>query len=165
MIRSMRRRAEALRTITRLLPAAEEEAQRDGRSEAAAEDLVLAALALPDGAARRALASVGSGPEELRAALADQHADALRRIGIEGGVHDHEIPPPAAPAGVYRSTGSAQELFQEVTRRQREAGTPLTSAWFLLVGAERETGPLARALAALDLDRQGLVRAAASEIG
>ena len=164
MIRSIRRRAEAVRTIGRLLPAAEKEAQRDGRSEPAAEDLVLAALALPDGAARRVLAAVGCGPDDLRAALAGQHADALRAMGIVGEVGEGQLPPPATPAGIYRSTGSAQELFQEVTRRQRKAGRPLTSAWFLLVGAEREQGSLARAFAALGLDRADVVRAAESEI-
>ncbi|MEX0836374.1 MAG: Clp protease N-terminal domain-containing protein [Nitriliruptor sp.] len=164
MMRAIKQRAEALRTIARLLPAAEVEAQRDGRSEPAAEDLVLAALALPDGAARRALASVGCDPDELRAALAMQHADALRATDVTGDVDGDALPEPAEPAGVYRSTGSAQELFQEATRRHREAGAPFTSAWLLLVGVEREKGPLARAFVALGLDRDDVARAAASEI-
>ena len=164
MIQWFRTRNQSIRIVTQVLRAAERESQRDGRQEPAAEDLVLAALELPDGTAQRALATVGCDAEGLRNALAAQHANALSTTGISGDVPDNAVPPLAAPRGVYRSAGSAQELFQEVTRRQRQAGSPLTSAWFLLVGAERVKGPLARALAELDLSRTDVVRAAKAEI-
>jgi ClpA/ClpB-like protein len=50
-----------------------------------AEHLLLAALELPDGTARRAFERVGADPNALRQAIEEQHAEALCAVGIDAG--------------------------------------------------------------------------------
>jgi hypothetical protein len=57
-----------MRTIKTLMTGAEAEALEAGESVPGAEHLLLSALALPDGSARRAFERVGADPDELRAA-------------------------------------------------------------------------------------------------
>src|SRR5687767_10675111 len=71
------KRVRDVRTINMLLTGAEAEARRAGESLPGAEHLLLSAIALPDGSARRAFERVGADPDRLQAAIAAQHADAL----------------------------------------------------------------------------------------
>lgn len=64
-------------TIKRLLEDAETIARREGLAQPAAENLVLAALDLPDGTARSAMERTGASAGAFAAALQQQHAEAL----------------------------------------------------------------------------------------
>ncbi len=105
-----------IRTINRLLGGAEAEARRKGESLPGAEHLLLAALALPEGSARRAFERVGADPDRLADAIAAQHADALAAIGIE------------APDGLCARRGSrrrgrrSRRLPQQRVRQERVPG-------------------------------------------
>ena len=156
-----------MRTIKRLLTGAEAEARRGGEETPGPEHLLLAATSLPDGSASRALQQVGVDPERLRAAIEEAHEDALTAVGIEvehgssgtTGLH-------SPPAGVFRSTPQAQQVFQEAVALSKST-TPsrLAGAHVVAATARLERGTAARALAALGVDRDRLREAACAEAG
>ena len=155
-----------MRTISLLLEGAEAEANRAGESTPGAEHLLLAALELPDGTARRAFERVGADPSALRQAIEDQHAEALRAIGI-----DAEAEPDSAEAvaprahGVYRSTASAQSAFQAAGRLARESRTQLVGAHVVLAIADMQHGTAIQAVRRLGIDGDALAVAAREEAG
>jgi ATP-dependent Clp protease ATP-binding subunit ClpA len=160
----MRRRLADMRTMKELFTLAEAEAQRAGESEPGAEHLLLAAVDLPDGSARRAFDRVGIDPEALRDAIAGQHDDALRSVGVEATGEGIAVPPAAPPRGPYHSKGSAQTLFQRVTELVRSERSPLYGAWFVLAATESEHGTTARALRRLGIEPDDLAAAARAEL-
>ena len=154
-----------MRTIRMLLEGAEAEANRAGESMPAAEHLLLAALELPDGTARRAFERVGADPGALRQAIEDQHAEALRAIGIDADTA--ELAEPTAPLanGVYRSSGSAQSAFQAAGTLARKTRSQLVGAHVVLAIADMEHGTAVRALRARGIDIDALAAAAREEAG
>ncbi|MEZ5102114.1 MAG: Clp protease N-terminal domain-containing protein [Thermoleophilia bacterium] len=97
----------------RLLEAAEAVARRDGAEQPGPEHLLLAALDLPDGSARRALGldpAEDPGPQPL---------------------------PPRRRPGTTRSAANAQRLFQAATRRCHADRVPLAGAHVLLARRSR----------------------------
>lgn len=162
-------RAQDVRTIHKLLTGAEAVANEQGESVPGAEHLLLSALALPDGSARRAFERVGADPQGLGPAIERQYAQALRGIGIE---------PPAAPeldtvpddqadqgAGVFRSTASARSVFQAASALARsEPSKGLIGAHVVLAVTDLEHGTAARALTAMGIDRAALAAAAHEEV-
>ena len=158
-----------IRTINRLLTGAEAEANKAGETMPGAEHLLLSALALPDGSARRAFERLGADPDELRSAIASQYADALRAIGIEP-VSDDALNA-AAGAGVtsgksvFRSTASAQTVFRAaVDLAKTERPSRLVGAHVVAAVARMEHGTAARALRVMRIDRHALAAAAAQEL-
>jgi ATP-dependent Clp protease ATP-binding subunit ClpA len=159
-----------MRTIKRLLTGAEAEAHQAGESVPGAEHLLLSALELPDDSARRAFERVGADPDGLRAAIAAQHADALRAIGIEppddAALDTGAGKEPPAPTGVFRSSASAQSAFQAASKMARSGrSTPLVGAHVVAAVADMEHGTAARALTAMGVDRGELAAAAREEAG
>jgi ATP-dependent Clp protease ATP-binding subunit ClpA len=158
-----------MRTIKTLLTGAEEEALEAGESMPGAEHLLLSALAFPDGSARRAFERVGADPDELRAAIATQHADALRAIGIEppdDAALDAAIGNQRRAArGVFRSNASAHSAFQAAAKLARSESSPLGGAHVVAAVAGMEHGSAARALTVMGIDRTALAAAAREEAG
>ena len=157
-----------VRTIKNLLTGAEIEAQRAGESLPGAEHLLLSALALPDGSARRAFERVGADPDELRAAIAAQHADALRAIGIEppdDAALDAAVAGEApSPTGAFRSNASARSAFQAASRMARsDKRSRLVGAHVVAAVAQMEHGTAPRALTVMGIDRAALAAAARDE--
>ena len=156
-----------IRTINKLLGGAEAEAQRKGESLPGAEHLLLAALALPEGSARRAFERVGADPDRLADAIAAQHADALRAIGIqapEDSALDAAPGDAATAPGVYRSNASARSAFQAASAlAQSKPSSPLAGAHVVAAVAEMEHGTVVRALRVMGVDRAALVAAAREE--
>jgi ATP-dependent Clp protease ATP-binding subunit ClpA len=152
------------RTIKQLLEGAEQLAQQSGESLPGAEHLLLAALALPDGTARRAFERLGVDPAGLPSAIAAQHDEALRAVGIKVEAKDLDTPAPEA-RGVYLSTASAQTAFK---RAVELSGKPkprrLRGAHVVLAVTEMEHGTVARALSRLGVDREHLAAAARQEL-
>lgn len=148
-----------VRTIRTLLEGAEREAQAEGEDRAGAEHLLLSALALPDGTARRAFEHAGSDPDALRAAIADVHADALRGIGIEPP-GDTTLPVVSQPgaSGPMRTGATCQAAFQRATELSRPGH--LLGAHVVLAVTEQTEGVTPRALRAAGVDRDALAAAA-----
>jgi hypothetical protein len=106
------------RTIRQLLGGAERLAQESGETLPGAEHLLLAALALPDGTARRAFERLGVDPDGLPSAIASQHADALRTVGIE----------PGDPGPLDVPAPQGRGVFAQRHRRRPCSGGPWSSA-------------------------------------
>lgn len=159
-----------IRTIRTLLTGAEAEARDDGESVPGAEHLLLSALALPDGSARRAFERVGADPDDFRSAIAAQHAEALRRIGIEPPDDDAleaAIATDRSPStGVFRSNASARSAFQAATQLARaDKPSRLVGAHVVTAVAAMEHGTAARALTVMGVDCDALAAAAREEAG
>jgi len=154
-----------MRTVSRLLRGAERIARASGEEVPGAEHLLLSAMDLPDGTARRAFERVGADPDGLAAAIAAQHADALRAVGIDAGDLDDLEVPAQEGRGVFRSTPSAQAVFR---RAVDLSGTPrprqLLGAHIVVAVAEMEHGTAARALSRMGVERGQLARAASDEL-
>lgn len=157
-----------IRTIDRLLTGAEAQARRLGDDLPGAEHLLLSALELPDGTARGAFARIDADPDGLAAAVADQHAAALRAVGIAVDDAIVAVPPgPVEPvrSGPLRTDASAQAAFQEAVRQARSTRpSRLRGAHVVVAVAAMEHGTAARALEAMGVDRARLADAARAEL-
>ena len=154
-----------VRTIKKLLTGAEDAARRDGDDVPGPEHLLLSALALPDGTARRAFAEVGADPDRLPEAVREAHASALAAVGVEGAA-------PAEPAlhapatGAFRSTPQAQQVFADAVALAKSSGrSELQGAHVVAAVTDLERGTATRALAVLGVDREALRAAARAEVG
>jgi ATP-dependent Clp protease ATP-binding subunit ClpA len=153
-----------VRTIKRLLTEAEAEARRAGEDRPGPEHLLLAATALPDGTAARALARVGVTPEAMREAVTAAHATALAGVGV--GAENQGAAALRAPAtGPLRSTPQAQQVFQEAVALAKAGRSPLRGAHVLAAACALERGTAVRALTAIGVDRDDLRAAARAELG
>lgn len=160
-----------MRTMNALIGAAEAEAHRLGDRETGAEHVLLAALELPEGSARRAIARAGADPADLRGAIVRAHAAALAAVGIDPGAAagTADDGPAAAPARRRRPvqlTANGRIVFRQATElARREPRGRLAGAHVVLAAAALEHGTAARALAALPVDRDALAAAARAELG
>ena len=156
-----------LRTIKQLLIEAEAEARGGGEETPGPEHLLLAAATLPDGTAARALERVGVDPQRLRPAIEEAHASALATGGIEVDRRLGDTAGLRAPAtGVFRATPGAQKVFQEAVALSKTVKPPrLRGAHVVAAICDLEQGTVARALAALGVDRDQLRDAARAEAG
>lgn len=158
----LRRPIGDVRTIAALLEGAEREAHGAGAGVPDAEHLLLSALDLPDGTARRAFIAAGADPDDLRGAIAAQHSDALATIGIAQPEHlagtDVEMTTPSHRA--FRATPACQQAFQHAGTLARSGTHPLCGAHVVAAVAAIEHGTVARVLQAMGVDRAALARAA-----
>lgn len=155
-----------IRTMNTLFTAAEKEAALVGESEPGAEHLILASFDLPDGSTRRAFQRVGVYPQAFRDAIAEQNAEALRKIGIapDDGVLDGRLAEPTPSRGPLRTKGSSQNVFKKVVKLVKKERSQLYGAYIVLVAAEAEHGTTARALEHLGVHREALAEAARTEL-
>ena len=156
-----------IRTMKELFTAAEREAAALGDEQPGAEHLFLAALTLDDQSARSALATLEVTADQVRAGIARVHATALGSVGIDGAADglSGNSGSPRSLTGVYRSTGSAQDLFQRA-RRLAAADKPATlrAAYIVMAAAEVEHGTVARLFDLLGIDRERLAGAARAAV-
>jgi ATP-dependent Clp protease ATP-binding subunit ClpA len=169
MFAKIKQRFQDMHTIKALCMSAEKHANADGQKEPGAEHFVLAALALPDGTARRAFEQLGTDPDGYRAAIARQYDDALRHVGIEisdddADSHDAAIPFPSG-TGVYKAQPSAQALMQLLAHQKKaDDSKPLLGAHVLLAVTAARHGVALRALRAMGIQPAMLAGAAAAQI-
>jgi ATP-dependent Clp protease ATP-binding subunit ClpA len=153
-----------MRTIKEILMSAEEAARRAGESQPGAEHLLLAALEHPEGSARRAFERAGADPDAFGPAVAAQHVEALRALGIEPPPEETLAPPPETkPSRWYRANASLQYAFKRAGELARDDGTWLKGAHVVVAVAGMEHGSAARALRDMGVDREALAAAAAAE--
>jgi ATP-dependent Clp protease ATP-binding subunit ClpA len=157
-----------MRTIGRLLGDAERIARRMGDEQPSAEHLLLAALAMPDGAAGRAMSRAGADAVALERAIVEEQAGGLEAAGVDPArARSLAEPRPVVPAtgsGVYRSSPSAQDLFRDAGARARRERQRLSSAHVVLAASDVAHGTLARVLDRLGVDRDALRAAAEAEL-
>ncbi|MCX6522212.1 MAG: Clp protease N-terminal domain-containing protein [Actinobacteria bacterium] len=153
MFDKLRRARADLATMNQLLPDAERRAREDGLELPGAEHLLLASLDLDDIAAG-VLRGFSVDGADLRAAVAGQHDEALRTIGLlaDDNAIEAALPPGGQPRGPYRSQGSLQRAFQHAVELAKRDGSSVNSGHVLLAVTEAEHGTVARALGHLGVD-------------
>lgn len=167
MFGRLRRALTDTRIMNTLFPEAERIAMREGQPAPAAEHLLLAALALPDGTAKRAFERVGIDSDRLQHAVAAQHAAALDHVSVivDDNAIDAALPhPPDRGRGVFRYQPSAQALFQKVIELAKAQHTQLYGAYFVDAATQIEHGAIPRALAIMGVSREQLAHAARLEL-
>jgi ATP-dependent Clp protease ATP-binding subunit ClpA len=155
-----------MRTIKGLLTGAEDIARGAGESQPGAEHLLLSALEMPEGSARRSFERIGADPHAFGPAVAAQHAEALRAMGLEPPDEEALAPgrgPGPKPSRWYRANASLQSAFQRAGELARDDGTWMNGAHVVVAVAGMEHGTAARALRAMGVDREQLAAAAATE--
>ena len=141
-----------MRTIKNLLTVAEREAHDLGDEQPGAEHWCWRPSLSTTGPRSSSSGSPGSSSGQRSRAV---HATALEGLGIAPPAGPH---PGAEARGVYRSSDSAQEVFQRarvLAKDSRPAG--LLGRHVVLAALEREHGTVARAIAVLGLDRAALL--------
>ena len=168
MLKKMMQAARDAGTLKLLCEKAEALARAEGRPEPEAEDFVLAALALPDGAAARVLARLGLDDGGFKAALIEQERQALRQVGVGDVVIDRtagQSKPLPAPSGLYDAAPSGKLVVQELARlRKRGVSGPLDGSHVLKVVAEMGHGRAVRALRLMGAEPAAVIAAADAEI-
>ena len=138
MFDTFKRRWRDTGTLQTLFVSAERHANQDGQTEPGAEHLVMAALEMQDGTARKAFQRVGANLTMFSEAIAQQHVEALRAIGIEPSTVAPLIdgPPVSSTKGLYKAQASAQALVQKLTETKPfNVALPLLSADILIAAA------------------------------
>jgi len=134
-----------IRTINELLAGADAAARRMGDESPGPEHLLLAALAMDDGTARRAFARAGADPDAFGAACAPQH-DA------------------GPPKGVFNATPAGRRAFQEAVRLSKQVKpSRLLGAHVVAAVAGEQQGAAARILREMGVDAAALADAARAE--
>ncbi len=154
-----------IRTMNALFPAAELEAKRMGVKKPGTEHLVVAAVELPEGSARRAFERAGVDPGEFRVGIVRLRDDSTRTAG---GAHiddpDEGTPEPEPSLMPTRKSPSAQTVFKAVVDLVREEKSPLYGAFVVMVAAGDSYGTTAQVLRSMGVDPAVLVAAARAEI-
>jgi ATP-dependent Clp protease ATP-binding subunit ClpA len=168
MLRKMKQRFNDMRTIRMLCEDAERHANEAGRSEPGVEHFVLAALALPDGTARKAFQRIGADPDQFQHAIGQQYADALKRIGIDvsrlDSIHQTPVPFPRNE-GIYKAAPQVQTLMRQLADRTGPAADkPLLGAHVLVALRAFQQGVVLRSLKMMQVDVEALASAAETEI-
>jgi ATP-dependent Clp protease ATP-binding subunit ClpA len=149
-------------TIKEVLTSAESLAYEMGDKEPGSEHLLLAAIDLPDGLARRTFEQVGADPDGFATAIVRQHEAALAAAGIESP----NKPPTHIPASDRKPMNlgpSARSAFQRATKLAKTyRPASFGGAHIVIAVAEQEQGTAVRALAGMGVDR-GRLRDAAIE--
>ncbi len=169
MFDTIRQRFADMATIKALATGAEAEARADQQRAPGAEHFLLAAMDLPDQSAKRALARLGIDREALRRGLAEQHAAALLRVGIDAEAAEASrsgLPPLPQPTGLYDAAPSGREVMTELAAlRKRGHKGGLLGAHVALVVGTMPRGVAARALEAAGVSGEQLATAARAELG
>jgi ATP-dependent Clp protease ATP-binding subunit ClpA len=172
MFNMLRQRFRDMRTLKTLFTGAEKLANVDGQKEPGAEHLLLMALQLPDGTARRAFERLCADPEAYRAAIRRQYEEALKSVGVSFSPEMMHASEPALErvSGLYKSKPSAQSLMQTLTHevmienQKNNSVAPLLSAHVILAATSAQHGTAVRALRTMGIDLGMLAEAAREEI-
>lgn len=151
-------------TIKEVLTSAESLAYEMGDKEPGSEHLLLAAIDMADGLARRTFEQVGADPDGFATAIVRQHEAALAAAGIESAPK----PPTHIPASDRKPMNlgpSARSAFQRATKLVKEfRPAPFGSAHVVIAVAEQEQGTAVRALTGMGIDPSRLRAAAVAQL-
>ncbi|SFU92911.1 Clp protease N-terminal domain-containing protein [Pseudoduganella namucuonensis] len=154
-----------IRTVAALNTEAERQAHLGGEQLPGAEHYLLSALSLEEGSARRALQRVGADPEGFRAAISEQYASTLEKMGLDAGLAGEAPPPVSDKKALFNAQPSGQALMRALPDlRKATKATPLCGAHVLLAIARMPHSVAARALKTMGVDCQAVARAAEAEL-
>lgn len=148
-------------------------AQLEGAQYAGAQHLLLAALDMEDGTARRAFEQAGADPDAFAAAVDAQHSAAIPQLKMPAepmieSVEDRALPAQPKPDATYDAAVRATHEFHNSKGNDgakenggvRGNGGAFSGAYMVAGVASLEDGAAARALTAMGVDAHKLTRAA-----
>ncbi len=156
-----------VKTVGALAHGAEEWASRLGEERPGEEHFLLAAMDLKDGAARRVFAEFGVATDSIARAIDQQHADALKSVGIS---EETNVAMPISgstcpPRPIYSAQPNVGQFMRELQAvRTSSQSMPLTSLHVLQVLVRRQRGTVFRTLRRLGIGGKELQVAIDSEL-
>jgi len=165
MFKRIRFRFKDMKTISKLISGADEQAHINGEEEPGAEHYLLSALKLPEGSARRVFERVGADPEKFHEAIGKQYSDALASVGIDSTSMENTPEPLASERMVHKSKPSGQAVIKALySLKQQDKDRPLLGAHVVGVVASMQHTVAARALRAMGLDQACIAEAVNAEL-
>ncbi|MES9991369.1 MAG: Clp protease N-terminal domain-containing protein [Candidatus Thiodiazotropha sp.] len=165
MFKRMLLRFQDMKTIGKLIPGADEQANIMGEEKPGAEHFVLSALNLEDGTAKRVFNKFGIDSEKFKNAIRAQHDEALSSVGIHRQGTQLEVEPIKSDKILHDSQPSGQDLMKSIyTLKKEDKNRPLQGAHVIIVAASIEHGVVPRAFKVLGIDRESLAKAAREEL-
>jgi ATP-dependent Clp protease ATP-binding subunit ClpA len=165
MFKRIKLRFRDIKTIGKLIPGADKQANILGEEKPGAEHFLLSALDLGDGTAKRVFDKVGIDPKKFRDAIKTQYDEALRSVGISQKALEIDHEPIESDRVLYDSQPSGQNLMKSLyALKKRDKELPLLGAHVIIVAAAIEHGVVTRALKVLGVDRDLLTKAAREEV-
>lgn len=154
-----------IKTIGKLVPGADEQANLVGEEKPGAEHFVLSAINLEDGTARRAFDKFGIDSIKFRDAIKAQYEEALSAVGISQETIEIDPEPIESDKVFHDSQPSGQELMKSLYALKKEdKDRPLLGAHVILVAAAIEHGVVPRVFKVLGVERELLAKAAREEL-
>lgn len=165
MFKKIQLRLQDMKTISRLITGADEQASMLGEEEPGAEHFVLSACELPDGTAKRVFERIGSDPAKFIDAINMQYSDALNTVGISPSAIE-PFPGPIETKKTFRNSKPSGQAVMKLLHalKQQDKDRPLLGAHVISVVAEMEYGIAPRAFKAMEITRDQLVQAAKEEL-
>lgn len=126
MLKRIRLRLQDMKTISKLISGADEQANLLGDEESGAEHFVLSALNLSDGSAKRVFARVGVEPNAFKAAIKKQYSDALGAVGICADPTDFDPEPIESTNLFHHSKPSGEAVMKLLHSMKKKQGSTHT---------------------------------------
>ena len=165
MFKRLLLRFQDMKTIGKLIPGADEQANIMGKEKPGAEHFVLSALNLEDGTAKRAFEKYGIDFKKFQNAIKVQYEEALNSVGIRGELTNLEPEPIKSVKIFHDSQPSGQDLMRSLYALKKEdKNRPLQGAHVIIVATSIEHGVVPRAFKVLGIDRESLAKAARNEL-
>ncbi len=165
MLKKIRLRIQDMKTISKLISGADEQAHISGEEEPGAEHFLLSALKMPEGSARRVFERVGADPDKFQEAIEKQYSDALKSVGINAESIDNDFEPVETKRMFHNSKPSGQAVMKKLyALKKQDKDRPLLGAHVVRVVANMEHGVAARALKAMGIVQADIDKAANEEI-
>ncbi len=165
MFKRISLRIKDMKTISKLISGADEEAHISGEEEPGAEHFLLSALKLPEGSARRVFERVGADPDKFHEAIGKQYSDALMSVGIDSKSIENDPEPVDSEKMFHNSKPSGQAVMKALyALKQKDKDKPLLGAHVVGVVVNMEHGVAARALRAMGVNKVGIAKAVNEEL-
>lgn len=165
MFKRIKLRIQDMRTISKLISGAGEEARASGEKAPGAEHFLLSALNLPDGSAERVFYQMGIDADTFRDGVAQQYDEAFNQINIDDGTLVSEIEQVEVKWMFQSSKPSGEAVMEQLhTLRKSDTSKPLMGAHVVAVVASMNHGVAARAFRSIGIDSGSLVQAVNDEL-
>ncbi|MES9862986.1 MAG: Clp protease N-terminal domain-containing protein [Candidatus Thiodiazotropha sp. 4PDIVS1] len=134
-----------MKTIGKLIPGADKEANMVGEEKPGAEHFILAALNLEDGTAKRTFERFEIDSEKFREAIKKQYEEALSSFFISQDTIETDPEPIVSSEIFHDSQPSGQDLMKSLYALKKEdKDHPLLGAHVLIAAAAIEHGVVPR---------------------
>lgn len=165
MFKRLLLRFQDMKTIGKLIPGADEQANLMGEEKPGAEHFVLSALTLEDCTAKRVFDKFGIDSKKFQDAIKSQYSEALSSIGVSGQATEVEPESIETDRIIHESQPSGQDLMKSLYALKKEdKERPLLGAHVIIAAASIEHGVVPRAFKVLGVDRELLSKTAREEL-